>query len=162
MLTERNQTVISDARIVLNHVTAYSKRIPATELAVRHLLEALCTRLQQQGVPTEAVGRVEIVMAEALNNIVEHGYANSERGKIDLRAEWSNDQLTATILDSGTSAPAHLLSAERQGPDINVDLHSLPEGGFGWMMIQSMTINLSYSRFACLNCLRFTILFNPD
>lgn len=161
MLTERNQAFSPKSEGTMTYARAFSKRIPATQLAVRGLLKTLCDLLETSGTDTDGLGRVEIVLAEALNNVVEHAYANAVHGGIDLKAHWTEYQIEVTILDSGAPVPDYVLSP-RNGPDVEVNLDALPEGGFGWMLIQRMTTRLSYRRIACLNCLQLTIPLTDD
>ncbi|NQZ74264.1 MAG: hypothetical protein HRT60_14505, partial [Dinoroseobacter sp.] len=50
--------------------------IPATNLAVRRLLHGLHLSLLSNGVAQPDVEHTELVLAEVLNNIVEHAYAD--------------------------------------------------------------------------------------
>lgn len=128
----------------------------ATELGVREALAQLHGFLQSNGVADSDCGKVEIVAAEALNNVVEHAYWDSGSGTIRLRCRQSPLCINITILDQGVPVPLHVF-AKRDTPNINVAIDNLPEGGFGWMLIQEMTENLSYQRVDGTNCLRMAV-----
>lgn len=130
-------------------------RINANDMAVRQTLGRVRQFLHQAAVSETEAGQVEIVLAEALNNVVEHAYGGKD-GWIDVRCTIKADQITLTILDMGVPVPNCVLAA-RCGPATDVPLNDLPEGGFGWMLIQTMTTDLSYQRVGRMNRLRFAV-----
>lgn len=132
----------------------------ATELGVRRALAELLAWLSAIDGSADLSGRVEIVLAEALNNVVEHAYAMSGKGQVELRCNPMPDRLDFTILDQGCAVPVHVF-AQRSVPDTDVPLEDLPEGGFGWLLIQTMTRSLSYQRVQDTNCLRMAIPLDP-
>lgn len=99
----------------------------------------------QCGLPEEACGRSEIVLAEALNNIVEHAYAGCAGGEIRLRLEVSASQIAVTLTDRGRALRGLDLPAGRR-PDLDLSCDALPEGGFGWFLIRELSESLEYSR----------------
>lgn len=134
-------------------------RFDATEMGVRQTLTSLLSFLNDIGIDEMDRGTVEIVLAEALNNVVEHAYADTDQGDIELQCKSQPGRLDVAILDQGPPVPVHVF-AERSAPDTNVALDDLPEGGFGWLLIQNMTENLAYHRVGNTNCLRMAIPFN--
>jgi serine/threonine-protein kinase RsbW len=124
----------------------------ADPMAVRAALRRLVGDLEGLAVPSEALGAAEIVLAEALNNIVEHAY--SERGgEIDLILEPGPDGLRCAIEDRGgplpgLALPDGLLPAAEDGP---------PEGGFGWFLIRSIARDIRYDRTDGTNRLTFSL-----
>lgn len=132
----------------------------ATELAVRDTLAQLPAFMERAGLGDEDAGRVEIVLAEALNNVVEHAYAGRPTGRIELRCTVQSGRIDTTILDQGRPVPVHVF-AKRRPPVEDPLLDDLPEGGFGWLLIQTLTENLSYQRVEGTNCLRLAIPLAP-
>ncbi|MET4100938.1 serine/threonine-protein kinase RsbW [Roseovarius sp. MBR-78] len=132
-------------------------RAGASEMSVRGLLSALRARLRAHGLPEAACGTVEIVLAEALNNIVEHAYAGTDRGEIRLHARLGPGKLICTLSDRGAALPAQGLPEGRL-PEIGPAQDTLPEGGFGWFLIRSLTRDIRYSRDAGGN--RLTLSFD--
>jgi serine/threonine-protein kinase RsbW len=101
-------------------------------------------------------GTAELVLGEVLNNIVEHAYPHAP-GLIELMLARTDAGLICQIIDSGLAmqggkAPVGNLPAAKDGP-----LADLPEGGFGWFLIRSLTKDLRYERKDRQNHLRFTL-----
>jgi serine/threonine-protein kinase RsbW len=98
----------------------------------------------------------ELVLAEVLNNIIEHAFAGQPDGRIDIDLSATTSGLTCCIRDNGRAMPGEVLPGGDL-PDICVDLPDLPEGGFGWHLIRSLTSDLTYRRSAGGNALSFTV-----
>ena len=134
----------------------------ADEMSVRALLVDMRARLREHGLTEAACSTVEIVLAEALNNIVEHAYTGAGAGEIGLHAVLAPDSLTCTLSDQGAALPAPHLPAGRL-PDMGARADALPEGGFGWFLIRSLTRSVRYAREVGTN--RLTLCFDlpePD
>jgi serine/threonine-protein kinase RsbW len=99
-------------------------------------------------------GTAEIVLAEVFNNIVEHAYAE-RGGNITLRLGWQDGALLCQVSDTGAPMPGLCLPAGKFQP--LDDLADLPEGGFGWYLIRSLTEELSYRRSNGINRLSFQL-----
>lgn len=125
--------------------TAFSLGLAATDLAVRAALGELRARLAVAGLSAEGCGSVELALAEALNNIVEHAYPAGEPGEIRLSVRMSRDRLCCRLRDRGVPLPG-LALPEGARPDPAVARAALPEGGFGWYLIRDLTDALSYAR----------------
>ena len=137
---------------------ALSVRRTLTEL--RRCLGGLC--------PPDALGRLELVLAEALNNVVEHGVPPALRREdrrdpetpalrparaVHLLVRAYRTRLTVLISDDGVLLPSDCL-APRNLPSCELEL---PEGGFGWFLIQDLVSELSYARAGGRNHLAFVI-----
>jgi len=99
-------------------------------------------------------GTVEIVLAEALNNVVEHAYA-SYSGTIEIRITPGNGFLFVRMVDSGLPMPRQELPGGRLAKA--TDIQDLQEGGFGWYLIRSLSQDLAYLRDGSLNILSFCV-----
>lgn len=108
------------------------------------------------GFSQDEIGVVEIVLAEALNNVIEHAYQEKSDGLIELAVQTKGDTLHFTILDKGVPMPGGVAPAGKRY-DLNVDLMDLPEGGFGWLMIRELTDDLVYKRLGEENHLSFAM-----
>jgi len=99
-------------------------------------------------------GTTELLLAEALNNVVEHAYANWP-GEIRLRLSRKGGDITVCICDQGLPMPEN---APPRGtlPVIGAPEH-LPEGGFGWFLIRNLARDLAYRRQDGSNALSFRI-----
>lgn len=132
--------------------------IPSDPMAVREALCALFNRLMAGPMQEDTRDTAQIVLAEALNNIVEHAYAQSP-GEIEVTIEVSAHGLSCSIVDHGKPMPnGHLPSGRRpETRDGDTALEDLPEGGFGWHLIRTLSQDLSYRRVGSENLLTFRI-----
>lgn len=131
---------------------------PAEAEEVREVLGQVNAGLAARGTIPDAMGRVELVLAEVLNNIVEHAYADI-RGKIALQLAQGDQALSCRVADDGRPMPDGRLPAGRLPRD---DAAELPEGGFGWHLIRSLARDLCYARTGGQNVLTFRIPLSAD
>ena len=132
--------------------------IPAEAGAVRQALQAACDTLLLRSLTEDARGTVQVVIAEALNNIVEHAYSTGE-GEIELSLKRKDGKLSVLITDRGHPMPGGHL---REGRLPEPDPADLPEGGFGWFLIRSLSQDLRYCRSEGRNHLFFRLDAGPD
>ncbi|MCA0041909.1 ATP-binding protein [Celeribacter litoreus] len=130
--------------------------LPATENAVRRSLETIKTGLAHFDFPPEGMANLEIVLAEVLNNIVEHAYADRTGGLIEISLSYRDSGLWCTVLDGGVSMPEGGLPMGQTVTD-KTQIADLPEGGFGWFLIRSLADHLAYERGESGNCLSFRV-----
>ncbi len=97
-------------------------------------------------------GEIELVLAEVLNNIVEHAQPGCLNDKIHVRGELLDDRLAFQIVDYGAPLP-YLKIPEGAQPRLDVEPQDLPEGGFGWMLVRNLTSDLHYERHPGANYL---------
>lgn len=140
---------------------AYSSHFVATETAVRDVLGALRGWLQDSAINAGAQSTIELVLAEAMNNIVEHAYADTTSGRIHLRVWHHRDHLQFELSDTGQPMP-DLTLPEAVLPSSDKPVCDLPEGGFGWFLIHRLTHDLRYQRNQQENRLCFCIGTNQD
>ena len=127
--------------------------VQSSELAVREALAEISRGLGPLELNPEEAGIVELVLAEALNNIVEHAYAPSYGcGPIRIECLHKSDGLHLRIRDCGATMPG-----DKAPPGIAADLgkclKDLPEGGFGWFLIKDLAEDVKYRRINGENCL---------
>lgn len=128
--------------------------LPATVLGVRQALRDLMTCALVQDCSREDMGTAELVVAEALNNVVEHAYARYP-GTIEVDIRRRRDQLLVHISDRGLPMPG----AEpplAKAPELGA-FDDLPEGGFGWFLIRNLVEDLAYHREGDRNLLSFRV-----
>lgn len=101
-------------------------------------------------------GVVEIVLAEVLNNIVEHAYGPQRVGIVEVEALCGSAGATFRVRDDGRPMPGGA-APEGAPHDLDVAAEDLPEGGFGWFLIRELTEDLQYHRVANRNELTFRI-----
>jgi serine/threonine-protein kinase RsbW len=102
----------------------------------------------------ECRGTVEIVLAEVLNNIAEHAYARFP-GRIEVELTAHDSFLFVRTQDQGLAMPGEQVPWGRLEPVAGIQ--DLPEGGFGWYLIRSLTQELTYLRQDGTNHLSFCI-----
>lgn len=126
---------------------------------VRRTLKDLRTRFASE-VSADAMGRLELVLAEVMNNVAEHaplGQAEQARlPVIHLCIVRHSSGLACALTDDGISLPDDCLLPRSLPPMVADDL---PEGGFGWFLIQDLTQALCYYREESRNYLAFSIPF---
>ncbi len=128
---------------------------------VRETLGLVRGDLMRLGVNQEHWDTAEIVLAEVLNNVVEHGYAEEGGGAITLNLEITPQALHVQVRDQGRAFPGLTLPDARSHDLTALDVDALPEGGFGWALIHHLTQDLAYVRKAGENRLSFAIA-TPD
>lgn len=134
---------------------ALELRFAADPFAVRAALSAVRERLGGR-MSAEQSGMLELTLAEVLNNIVEHAYADQPAGDIRLRLAKRRDGLECLIEDRGRAMPGLCLPLGRM-PEPDLPTEHLAEGGWGWALIRALTTDLAYERAGCLNRVTFCI-----
>jgi serine/threonine-protein kinase RsbW len=129
-------------------------QIASTPIAVRDALRDIMGHPAMTRLSKDARGNADLVLAEALNNIVEHAYDRDD-GQIELRLRWLPGRLFCDLLDTGLPMPDCTLP-EGLAQSVDDDL-TLPEGGFGWFLIRQLTENLLYQRIGTCNHLSFLL-----
>jgi len=130
--------------------------LPGDAMSVRFALKSVMGFLRDLTLPEGRSGAIELVLAEVLNNITEHAYGETMCGVIELRIFRMQNRLHFVVLDDGLPMP-------EDAPNPNIQLEparapsTLPEGGFGWMLISELTNGLSYARTGNRNVLEFDI-----
>ncbi len=127
-----------------------------------HAIRAALIRLKghfSARIGADAMGRLELVMAEVLNNISEHACdQDSARTQIHLGAFFLPEGIVCAVTDSGTPLPAHCLTIGRDANETaRAYARGLPEGGFGWRLIQDLTESITYFRRSNRNFLSLTV-----
>lgn len=140
--------------------TSFSHSFVASELETR---EALCTvmgRLRAMGLAEEQAGAIEIALAEVVNNVVEHAYADRPPGDILIRGQMDEMALRVRVTDKGQALPDGRLP-DGHPADISGPRSGLPEGGFGWYMIRTLAKDIRYVRENGGNHLQLTFDLIP-
>lgn len=128
--------------------------LPATDAAVRRGLQTIKHGLEPNDLAPDEIASLEIVLAEILNNIVEHAYADNPDGLIEIRLSQANDGLHCLISDRGNMMPGGEPPLGLQA-NLNCDIADLPEGGFGWFLIRELAHELQYAHIDGENKLSF-------
>ena len=132
--------------------------IPGDALAVRHALRAMVEALTHRGLQACDRGTAEIVMAEVLNNIVEHAF-EGRQGEIEVTIRLGAGDLHCRVVDDGQPLPGEALP-EGRAPPVPPEGEAA-EGGFGWFLIRSLSQDLCYRRCGGRNLLSFRLVKTP-
>lgn len=130
-------------------------QIEAEPEAVRSALGQVMLDLEPCGLGVDVTGSLELILAEVLNNIVEHAY-QMRGGAITLRLGTGDISLWCEICDRGAAMPGECLPVGAP-TDVDVAIDDLPEGGFGWFLIRTLATNLIYLRDGDTNRLSFSL-----
>jgi serine/threonine-protein kinase RsbW len=134
--------------------TVERRVIPSADSqSVRGLLADLAKAEALTDMDADLRGAAELVLAEVLNNIVEHAYA-TEPGKIEVTLRRIGGCLMCHVVDAGGPMPGGMLPTGVAAPPCGDDL---PEGGFGWHLIRSLSRDMAYTREGGVNHLRFLL-----
>ena len=137
------------------HRFLVERKIPADFRWVQRAIHEIEDELISHGITRQDVGSVSIILAEAFNNVVEHAYGESEEGEIEVTIRRRNQSIIFEICDDGRPMPNGRPPAGSV-PDADGDhLDSLPEGGFGWLLIRELVRDLIYDRRDDQNILIF-------
>lgn len=118
----------------------------------------------------EVIAKLELALAEVLNNICEHGSRNEAMrlgGRphaplIHLCVARHVGGIACAVTDDGKPLPLSCLDPRDLpyldlAPEDTASILLLPEGGFGWYLIQELTASLSYFREGHRNFLAFIV-----
>ena len=129
----------------------------ARPMAVRDALAELIAQLSALPLDPEELGSVELVVAEALNNIVEHAYGGDPEGRIHLMWSFGASGLLLRIEDDGAPMPDGRIPLTT-GQCAADHAALVPEGGFGWFLITGLAHNIVYRREKSRNILTFRMV----
>lgn len=162
--TERQNAEV-DSRPSTQTRPMFHRILRADPDAVRATLTAIRERFRND-VSADSLARLELVLAEVMNNITEHApVACAERraeGRptlIHLCIVSHRCGLACALTDDGVSLPSDCL-LPRDLPQFAQP--ELPEGGFGWYLIQDLTQELCYYREDQRNFLAFRVPFTDE
>ncbi|MDM7457816.1 MAG: ATP-binding protein [Paracoccus sp. (in: a-proteobacteria)] len=137
----------------------FHRVLKATPAAVRETLVTVHRRFRDE-TDHDTLGRLELVLAEVMNNITEHaipdrnGAAGQRCPVIHLSIVSHVTGLACALTDDGAILPSDCLLPRNLPQCLQQDL---PEGGFGWFLIQDLTQELCYYREGERNYLAFRI-----
>ncbi|MEM9970533.1 MAG: ATP-binding protein [Pseudomonadota bacterium] len=99
---------------------------------------------------------IELILAEALNNVVEHAYPPGHDGNVKLVLRHGRAGLLIEIRDTGRPMPNGRTPLGLH-PHENHPENALPEGGYGWYLIRQLTTDVVYDRENGENFLIFRV-----
>lgn len=116
------------------------KCLISSELSqIRDAAETLREFGQEHQLDENISGQLELILVEALNNIIEHAYQGAAGHPIEVDFSLVSDEIIMTLQDEGTTAPDAVVNKTMP------DEQSLPEGGWGLYLIQTLADRLEFS-----------------
>ena len=134
----------------------FSVRFRGTPTEVRRVLRVIRCEVNASGADADMLGRIETLLAEVLNNVVEHALCDKGDQLVEVGGEQHIDGWHFRVSDCGRGLPQGELPG-KEFPTLDRDTQDLPEGGFGWAMVHLLTRDLVYRRMSGRNCLSFVI-----
>ncbi|CAN5354151.1 hypothetical protein BH09MYX1_BH09MYX1_68400 [soil metagenome] len=125
-----------------------ASELAAVPDALAHV-QSYCSTI---GVPEEELSVVELCLAEAVNNAIEHGYAGRGGEFVDVVVDYASPTLTIAISDRGRPLPIERLNSDALSFD-PTDIAVLPERGLGLAIIHSAMDAVAYATADGVNTL---------
>jgi serine/threonine-protein kinase RsbW len=143
-MAARNQ--IGKADRTCPHTKEFETSLVGTAHAVRDALATCRAQFSLARVHPQKLDEIELVMAETLNNIVEHALAGKPTTeRIQIFCKMHGDLVSIVFDDPGTPyAGKNLPCPERRSAAAQARV--LPEGGFGWSLIHLLAKDITYVR----------------
>lgn len=135
---------------------SFGLNFDGTNTQVRESLIQLRAHLQSKDVNATDIGSAELVVAEVLNNIVEHAFNQQTDGWIEMTCTKEQHGWQICIHDNGRAMPRERLPTATM-PNLDTLVDDMPEGGFGWAIVQLLAKDFHYSRISGQNNLTFMI-----
>lgn len=133
--------------------TEFHLEFDSTPLAVRGALGRIIDGLGPLTLDPEEIGTIEIVMAETLNNVVEHAFpAGDPPGRVHVECAHKDSGLHFRVVDRGRPMPEGAMPIA-EAASVDVDVMDMPEGGFGWFLIKDLAREVHYQRSGGSNVL---------
>lgn len=129
----------------------YEGTINADPIAISESIVEIMKRLTAE-FPSQSEGIVstEIVLAEVLNNIAEHSYEETNLGDVSISVLCTDELVSIETRDHGLPMPG-LTPPNTELDEIPMEVDDLPEGGFGWFFIRSLSSHMEYRRVGSQN-----------
>lgn len=95
---------------------------------------------ERWGLGPKETFEVQMAVDEACTNIIEHGYAGDETGKIEIRCRQTDDKCTIEIRDFGRTFDPEAVPE----PDIEAPLAERPVGGLGLYFMRQLMDSVEF------------------
>jgi len=132
----------------------------ASNAATREFLQAVQEALVHYRIAAADRINAELLLAEVLNNVVKHAFAESQEGGISTSIHVADGHLQCCVLDRGQALKAFAALMQAPQEVQQPKMPNLPEGGFGWVIIRQLAQEIDYRRADGQNRLTFTMPFH--
>jgi serine/threonine-protein kinase RsbW len=107
---------------------------------------------EEWGLPSPLIISLNLVMEEALSNIILYGFDASSRHTIEVDIQKTDEKITFSIVDDGRAYDPTL----KHDPDITLSAENRPIGGLGIFLIKKIMDEVEYQRHDNRNYLILT------
>lgn len=109
---------------------------------VKNVSDSLHQFAKTENIDEVLLGQLELILVEAVNNVIEHAYRNQAGHPIHVAFAKSAEEIIFTIKDQGIPVPDDLSARKNDMPNEM----SLPEGGWGLGLIYALASRVEFSR----------------
>ncbi|HHC74132.1 MAG TPA: ATP-binding protein [Thiothrix sp.] len=109
---------------------------------VKNVSERLYQFAKMEHIDEMLLGQLELLLVEAVNNVIEHAYRNQAGHPIYITFTKSATEIIFMIKDQGRPLPDDLSTRNKEMPNAT----SLPEGGWGLSLIYALANRVEFSR----------------
>lgn len=128
----------------------FTKKINSVLSEVSYLVVLIIQTLKVLNINNSVLADIEIALAEALTNIVKHGYHYESNNKIELSLYKLEKNIILEITDYANEAKIDFNKKLEYDPK---DINSLPEGGMGLYLMKNCMTSLNIKRINNKNIL---------
>jgi len=125
-------------------------RLPAKRESLENFRSFVVDRATRLKVSQELLFKIELVLEEALTNVIRYAYPEAS-GDVEIECTVLENKLCLSISDWGD--PFNPL--ERPEPDLTCEMSERPIGGLGIYLIRHMGDEMHYTRQGHKNILSF-------
>lgn len=109
-----------------------------------------------RGVAREAKHKMSVILDDVLSNVISYAYPEGGRHDIEVRIEYRDGRLIATVTDDGIAFDP----LSRPAPDTSLSLEDRQVGGLGIHVVRQMADDISYRRRSDKNELTLTLIMD--
>ena len=125
---------------------------------VKELASALHTFCEKQDVDSVIARQAELILVEAINNIIIHSYKREAGNTITAEFDKNTEHILIRLTDQGMPIPDSALNPDRKLPEAE----GLPEGGWGLALIMALADNIHYQHGSDKNVLSIKKNLEPE
>ena len=133
-------------------------QLPAELDSLSKFIAFAAARARETGFSSQRIREVELVLEEALVNVMEYAYPG-QSGMVTLVAR--SDTLQRLVLEIRDRGEL-FNPLQREDPDVQSELMERPVGGLGIFLMKQLADGLSWQRQGIENCLIITFKGRHD
>ena len=107
--------------------------------------EFLHGAIKRSSLPATDVNKVVLAVDEAVANIIQHGYAGRDDGKIEVQIDADQARFTIKVLDSGLSYDTAKGAGANADLDLKAHINAGSKRGLGLFIMRKVMDEVHYS-----------------